>query len=770
MDNFDLVKRRFSLFMWPSLVILCILAFLTPQGRGNWVLIAFLVAFGAAVNSTLALPAIRPRIEHTIFLIITLVSVIIIAFISSFSTVFHPQGYLFAILLLLANAYFSTTEGVIILLFMIASDAILALIYAGTIEKALDHALISRVLTYTVLGFVSSFLFQESRREFRELDGELRRRKKTTMDLEQMKDESMMARQVLETAKESLESRNAQKDKILKITRILTQTLEPDLIASQILDVLKGVVNFSSGSVFLADREKNEIYCSAVEGGMEHEWKIQLEDPSLNIPGIIISRNQPITIDDTERDPRIARDVSADMKSALYYPVAIDNDIFGCICLWNREKNAYRGLNQEFMSQVSYEAARALKNAELYKTLDTRLNFIVALWNTSKELSTFIDVSSLERSRMLEKVLAKITVLFETDGLVFYTYADEQKSLLPAVVLGAAGGEHPVEAALKKDLAISGITISEGMLLKEPLQIADVSISSRRAIFKPLATLTGSTSIFWYPLLGRDKAVGALMLFSRKIRKWTKEESQWADIFCSMFSLSLENMNLVQKICDDRDMLEVEVAKRTEQLREALSRLKQSSLETIYKLAKAAEFKDEKTGFHVLRVGHYSQIIALAMGTDRGYADSILNASPMHDVGKIGIPDGILLKKGKLDSDEMTIMQKHTVIGSQILAGSDSDLIKLADMIALTHHEKWDGSGYPKGLREEEIPLAGRITALADVFDALLSKRPYKDSFTMEETLSIIEKGKGSHFDPAVVEAFYRSLEEIEKVAEHYKD
>jgi len=216
--------------------------------------------------------------------------------------------------------------------------------------------------------------------------------------------------------------------------------------------------------------------------------------------------------------------------------------------------------------------------------------------------------------------------------------------------------------------------------------------------------------------------------------------------------------------------LEAELARRTEELQRAFEKTKMSSLETIYRLSRAAEYRDEDTSAHIQRVSHYAVAVARKMGLDDESTKSILYASPMHDVGKIGIPDQILRKPGKLDLDEWEIMKKHTIIGAQMLSGSDADFIKLAEAIALTHHEKWDGSGYPEGLKGTDIPPAGRITAIADVFDSLTSKRPYKEPFSVEKSLDIIKEGRGSHFDPGVVDAFLTIEDEILSIKEKRKD
>ena len=207
--------------------------------------------------------------------------------------------------------------------------------------------------------------------------------------------------------------------------------------------------------------------------------------------------------------------------------------------------------------------------------------------------------------------------------------------------------------------------------------------------------------------------------------------------------------------------LESEVAKKTEALQKALRQTQAASLDTIYRLSRAAEYRDEDTGDHLQRVSHYAGAVARRLGQPESFTGILLYAVPMHDVGKIGIPDHILLKPGKLDPDEWLIMRRHAEIGAGILSGSDSELLRMAEDIALTHHEKWDGSGYPRGLREEAIPLAGRITAIADVFDALCSRRPYKEPFPVEKSLGILRSEAGKHFDPAVVNAFFAVQPEI---------
>lgn len=221
---------------------------------------------------------------------------------------------------------------------------------------------------------------------------------------------------------------------------------------------------------------------------------------------------------------------------------------------------------------------------------------------------------------------------------------------------------------------------------------------------------------------------------------------------------------------DQNRVLEDQVNQRTAELSRALDTIKNDSVDTIRRLSMAAEYKDRETGAHILRMSHYSAAIARRIGMDGEAVASILAASPMHDIGKIGIPDHILMKPGRLTPEEWVIMKQHTAIGARILGQSDKDFIKLSADIALTHHEKWDGSGYPNGLKGDRIPLAGRIIAVADVFDALTSRRPYKDPFPVEKSLDMIRAERGRHFDPEVLDAFLGIREEILAIKDTYRD
>lgn len=231
-------------------------------------------------------------------------------------------------------------------------------------------------------------------------------------------------------------------------------------------------------------------------------------------------------------------------------------------------------------------------------------------------------------------------------------------------------------------------------------------------------------------------------------RKLTEINKHLISIFVSNMSVAFDNIFLNYRIIDNqKEMIAMQRG-------------------LLLRLNDVIGLRSKETAEHVNRVAEYSKLLAQRVGLDREEVEFLYITSPMHDVGKVGIPDAILLKPGKLTYDEFEIIKTHAAIGRKMLYDEKSMLLKIASQIAGTHHEKWDGSGYPDGLKEEEIPIYGRITALCDVFDALTTKRPYKEAWTMDKAVGIIEEGRGTHFDPQLVDIFMDNLDEIKEILE----
>lgn len=233
------------------------------------------------------------------------------------------------------------------------------------------------------------------------------------------------------------------------------------------------------------------------------------------------------------------------------------------------------------------------------------------------------------------------------------------------------------------------------------------------------------------------------------------------------FRARIKNLLKVKRfedfLLDHGRKLEGEVISKEVELQKAYEKIRKGYIETVYRLTLAAEYRDKETGGHIKRISLYSQLLSRRIGLEESFVEAIFFASPMHDVGKIGIPDSILLKQGPLTQEENGIMKTHTTIGMNILRDPDSEILRTAQEIALHHHENWDGTGYPGGLRGKDIPLSGRIVNIVDIYDALRSKRPYKEAFSHEKSLCIIRE-MSKKFDPELYIAFNDCADEFKRL------
>jgi putative two-component system response regulator len=259
-----------------------------------------------------------------------------------------------------------------------------------------------------------------------------------------------------------------------------------------------------------------------------------------------------------------------------------------------------------------------------------------------------------------------------------------------------------------------------------------------------------SHSMMAVPMLNREgEVVGILQLINAmsdgRVIPFRIEHQKLASSLASQAAVAIENAELTED-------------------------LKQAHLDTIFRLGVAAEYRDKETANHIKRMSHYCALIARGLGWSEEAVETILWSSLMHDVGKLGIPDSILQKPGRLTPEERKVMELHTTIGGSILKGAKAPVLLKSRIVALTHHEKIDGTGYPRGLKGGKIPLEGRITILADVFDALSSKRVYKEAMPEAEVLRILTEGRGTHFDPSILDVFLGSLEEVRIIKDRYSD
>lgn len=367
--------------------------------------------------------------------------------------------------------------------------------------------------------------------------------------------------------------------------------------------------------------------------------------------------------------------------------------------------------------------------------------------------------SETDLQRLLELIVAQARELTHCDGASLFVREGEELRFFVV-------NRHEELRDLRLPLSPSSI-VGYVVLTGESLNLPDVYHlpADRPYAFNPqVDRQTGyrTRSLLTVPM--RDpsgKILGALQLLNRlkpdhPTPLAPDQVAEWSQPFSEL------EVSVAEALAS-----QAAVAYQNAQLREEL---KSAHFETIFCLSVAAEYRDQDTSFHLKRMSNYSRIIAKHLGLSSHEQELIFYASPMHDVGKIGIPDAILQKPGRLTPEERQIMNRHPEIGYEILSKSDSELMKKSAIIALTHHEKFDGSGYPRGLKGEGIPLEGRIVALADVFDALASRRPYKEAWALNEVFQFVEDNSGSHFDPQVVAAFNRGRSEILEIYHRYPE
>jgi diguanylate cyclase (GGDEF)-like protein/PAS domain S-box-containing protein len=370
-------------------------------------------------------------------------------------------------------------------------------------------------------------------------------------------------------------------------------------------------------------------------------------------------------------------------------------------------------------------------------------------------------IEGLDLATVLETIVKRASELLRADHGYLYLVEPEGEALELGFSTGLFAGERG--EWLKPGQGLAGrVWVS-----RSPLAIEDYSTwEGRDTRFES----HGFHATAGVPLLSEGEVTGVLGLAHVEPgRVFGPTELEVLDRFARLASLALTNARLYSAMAQElAERQQVE-----EELRDAVARVRRSELELalsreemIRRLSAAAEFRDTSTGRHIERMGHYCALLADRLGLDEDRVELIRLASPLHDVGKIGVPDSVLLKPGPLTPDEREVIERHAEIGHSMLAGSGSPLLELAATIARTHHERFDGAGYPHGLAGEEIPLEGRIASVADVFDALTSDRPYRPGFSLPDALAMMKAGRGTQFDPLLLDLFLESLGEVVEIGQ----
>lgn len=394
--------------------------------------------------------------------------------------------------------------------------------------------------------------------------------------------------------------------------------------------------------------------------------------------------------------------------------------------------------------------ASSPEKSKLAQDLEKLLNIGIAL-SSIHELDKLLDLI-LKEARRLTRADAGTLYLVRDNQLIFKI--SQCDSLCHRLGEGRMRQMYESYAMPISPESIAGYVA----LNKRVLHIQDVQQISPQAPFRYNASWDEKTgyitrSMMVVPMLNREgKVAGVLQLINalsaedgKEIIPFPPEQEKLVSFLASQAAVAIENAELTES-------------------------LKQAHLDTIFRLGVAAEYRDKETANHLKRMSYYSAIIARGLGWNEERVNMLLWSSLMHDVGKMGIPDGILQKPGPLTEEERRLMEYHPIIGANILKGSAAAVLQQSRIIALTHHEKYDGTGYPRRIKGPEIPIEGRITILADIFDALSSKRVYKEALEEREVLKILQEGRGSFFDPQILDIFLDHLEEVREIKNQYQD
>ena len=388
-----------------------------------------------------------------------------------------------------------------------------------------------------------------------------------------------------------------------------------------------------------------------------------------------------------------------------------------------------------------------MDRSRLAEEFEQLLNVGIAL-SSVHDLQKLLDLILLEARRLTQ---ADAGTLYLVKGNTLIFRVSQCQSLSERL-----GEERMRQLYQSFEMPVSPESIAGySALTRKVLNIPDVKQIPPEASYHYNASLDqkagyDSRSMMAVPMLNREgEVVGILQLINAlsdgRVIPFRMEHQRLASSLASQAAVAIENAELTED-------------------------LKQAHLDTIFRLGVAAEYRDKETANHIKRMSHYCALIARGLGWSDEEVETFLWSSLMHDVGKLGIPDNILQKPGRLTPEERKVMELHTTIGGSILKGAKAPVLLKSRIVALTHHEKFDGTGYPRGLKGGKIPLEGRITILADVFDALSSKRVYKEAMPEAEVLRILNEGRGTHFDPAILDVFLGGLEEVRTIKDRHSD
>jgi len=567
MDSFEKIKERVVIIVW-VLAFFSILAFLFRKSTLDLPKFIYLV-LGIVIlgNIALTIPKIRKILTPNLFLgTIVVYAIMIVAILaySEDSSTFQPTGgaisespyfliFLFPIILaslhygMRGAAFIATLIGII----DIGANIIMASILKDyNVGEVFGFSTIVRIALYYLIALFISNIQEERKKIVKVKDEKTEEYKNLIKELENVNKKLKKDIDKVQKERDKADTSAKKTQLLLNISQNLSQNLDLQMILSATLTKIRELVVYHSGAIFFYDSDKSELYMAAQEGLYENEMQMNLR-ADIGIPSIVAQTMKPLVIKNTKSDPRFKTiEQTAKVNSAIYLPITHEKEVFGVICLWSMEENSYGDEDIQLLTTVTREAARSINNAELYKKLDTRFNFIITLWQISKNLTSSLDLSA-SWEKVLEEVLKTTGYLFNSDKLIFFQYKKEVRELSPYIAIN-------VSNATKKNFVIK-LKQEMGPLpefLVSNFQVHNIKEEARFSMITPFAVKEGFTSMLWSPLRGRNRLIGALALFSTESRKWTSEDIQWLDIFTNMFSMTLENVQLLIDLVSEKTQLQ----------------------------------------------------------------------------------------------------------------------------------------------------------------------------------------------------------------------
>ncbi len=538
-------------------------------------------------------------------------------------------------------------------------------------------------------------------------------------------------------AEEEIRLRLSELEVLFTSSQSISQSLQPKEIGKKIIEIISGRLHWHHATLRQYHPESDSIELLAfVKSGLEDEadrlaaeerFKTSITQPGEGFAGWVIQHGQPVNCKDVSKDPRYL-EVESGIRSGLYIPLKADEHTIGCLSIESEQLDAFTETDEWLITTLAAQAASALENARLFEKTSRQLRKTLAL----REIDQAI-VGSVNLQRILEIVLKHVVNETGVDAAVILLNDPHEKVLKYGLGKGLQ-----TDALQFTRLRLGDGYVGQAALAGKTIYIPNLQTRMTDLLHSPTFSLEGFVSYFGIPLIANTKIMGVLEIFHRSPFKLGKERFVFLEMLARQVAIAIDNATLYKDL--EQSNLELTLAYDA----------------TIEGWSHALDLRDKETEGHTLRVTRITMDLAQLMGIGEVELFNIRRGALLHDIGKMGVPDEILLKPGKLTDEEWVIMRKHPTFAYDLLL--PIAYLKPALDIPYCHHEKWDGTGYPRGLQGEQIPLAARIFAIVDVWDALISDRPYRKAWPYKKAMNYISKQAGTHFDPEVVNVFLKQV------------